>query len=1566
MNQFDNIAIFMLKKLRFLSEKVKPKDIALGIFNSIELSKMITHYDFLSNTKPKADIMLKIWTHILDLIFDLDSLSRPLSNLEKNTEFFYASPKSFSSISEAEESSEKSSLKSSIKSRKSSEKSEKFREKAEKLEKMASYENDENDENDENIKNIEKPNNNLPSFDNLMNKIEANSNLLPEKSPKVYSKEILPNTVEPFLEETEDKKIMTSPSAKAFIQNKLKRREVIQGKVIKEYSLNSLDRHSLLSDIDNNDELRSMNESEGGNLGNLGVISTENRIKRQETLMKTKSSILEQNFRNLEENEQKTDIFSKIIEILCVGMRENVRKSEIKELLDMKDELIFFNEEMFEDAEGEENNEDQEEILVLLTKKNKEVFNKIIEKLKKFFQKYPESCILLNAFSANLNKVLAHIFRILEVLQASSLNFILISPIESNEYLLKFCCEMLHYQYHSVSSLNISEFKALLINVLEFLLSRNQKCLCYLHVENLAENEEILHILKNFMKFGNLNVIFPRKELKNLLNKYKNHVELEPYGFEQQLFILSNKLTNMLRFVLSASKEMLLNIPYHFPKILKVFLRQNENLIEINQFDLNLNLDFSLEKINKIRYLQLLEIDFFHNFNDFHGFSLIKNPDLQQFFLKYLEHEFQTYFEKKLDQFKKTEIIGKLMEIIKRKEDIFTDEIKELQEKTSILNRSHEKTLKEEQEIKQNIDRLTEEIEHNKKDLEDIEISLKNHENKCLESYESYKAKKIEILNSLKNIEFDKEFLENSFEKSEIFQKYSNIFFILFKKAMNVIGSPLKREYDSVKSQIFALENEENDVLTQSLGVKCLGSREKIIEIFQNFDFIEHFPKNQLDRLMNFLDNKENFMSFFENPEISLNFKENRGISLYMKEKPEILIDSNENKELSKENRGLSFQLKIKPAISININEKPVNMYEDKEISPKLFSENRKDSLKKQEIIENLPNLKSEFSIKIQENEDIPNNFNKDPSISKQNSLLLPQISLRKGSIKKPNKQKSLSPHRISTLARENDDKFKEISIDPHDDYKDLSPKSYDLKILKNETQKNIILLLQNEILYAKFDQKLNNEKNEIIANMKRGKLEIEEKLRSNEVNTYKLSKYPLLLSEIQQKRQLSEQILAKSLTNFEIIGGLISNSREIINIGLEEHFPYFSQEKSKEELIFALIIYVTFILKYPSFFRKLLIQKSEGFFLINKEMQLFDYPIFSILKDFPIESLEKKPYSFDYLNILSIFDILIDFDALSILVIDPNDFFYEFLLKIRKNLICEEICEDNNSENNIIEALSKGFVLIVRNFTRKLFEMIEIIINWKFQKVLTKMFKNNKKDDTYDESHEYGPFGDIEIFGRNIVVHKAFRLVLIQQNEDFLKIQNNSLNKLLIMFADIEDRNLWEQAVSLKFSHRFESVERKSSIDQLFQKQTMNSHFENNENLYQEFLTEFKKINTIQEISTIDKLKSCYLIIRLKFLEDFLKNQKKIGFSREIQEICREIKKNVQKNTLKRPVILMEVKDKQRFQSLIDFMHIVKLTNYSLLDIIGNGYGFSDGVYLEILEWSLDGLQENSIELNV
>lgn len=1395
-DQFDNLAIFLIRKLKVASSKSNLNEIPIGISNTLELVKIITHYDLLSNAKSKPDLTLRTWTHLLDLVFDLDSLTRPLNELDRISEN-NLNMKSFSEITEESQESEASSerLISKEISRKIFDDNEELKENKGIEEFSEEAGNEEIHEKSKSNESHEKK----ESYDE--NKVES----LEEK--KIESIEVKTDREENTdleekaeLEEKERKNMeitSSSPSTKTYLQSKLKRREVIQGKVINEFSINSLDRQSLAS-LSEFDKEEGREASENFSPANNNTV--ENRIKKQEMLIKTKSNIFDENMRNLETKSAQTDIFSCLLGVLFSNFKDSLGKVELKSLMEKKEEFLFFNEEIFET--GEENDDEEQQMMVMLTRKKKGVFLKIFEKLKAYLSKNPSASIFLNGYSMNVVRCLSYAVKVLEVLQVSTLNLHLISQefnVETIEFLIQFSTEVLNYHYIKFSSFDLETIRSKMIEVVDIILSTSRRIVCYVPLELKREDvQENMGILRSLVYFFNINLLFSRKELKTLLSKYKNNSNLEPYSFEQQMYIISNKMANSLRFAIFSSKEDFPLMSSQFKTFQKVFLKPGNPIFEDLHVEFSLALELPIDKTNKISFVQYLEAEFAQSFKDFHGFSLRRNADFDKLLIKYIDGEMENFIERRLREWKQKEIPGKIIENFIKKEEQFKMELKELEEKLAMTTSTLESTIHEAAELKEKSAALTKEAESLKQHLDSSEKKLSEMDQSLVDLYANSKAKRIEILQRIRGIsEFDHEFLDGGFEKSDPFKSLAMAFYLIFKKASGEIGSPLKRELSIIKSQSMSPTFEENrddspglpggsvSQLSQKLTLKCLGNQQKLLEIFYSYDYQDMFPRSQLETI--------------------------------------------------------------------------------------------------------------------------------------ENAVEFPQ----------------------------------EISL--------------------NGTQTAVYELLRNELSCGMTEKELFLEKNKIVSDFRQIKAKFDEHEKQLEMISVKLSRTPGTISDYQLKKLSCEQILSKSTKNLTLIEGLMSNLREILNVALEMDFPYFSNESILVEIRFCLTLFIVFLLKYPSFYRRILLQKMETLLIINKDFHLLDYPLFSTLRDCTVEEIENQPLAFNFLNTVSVVEILSEFRELPLVIVDANGMYLEFL-KGKKNhnhsISIEEICEDSKTNTNILESVEKGRLLIIKDCNKSLFAKIQPLLTWMFDEMLNKVLKATLTSKTENSSSE--PDHLVEVLGRTLTVHRNFRLLLIFQNEEFLKSSFPELiSKSLILFTDIEDKKLWEQTFTLRLSQRMESVERKTMMDQLFVKTS--NHYKANEIIYMEFLQEFRKISSIQEISNGEKLRSNFAAIRGRFFEDFSKilrknpdNMKKSSINKEYLDVYKEIKKFVQHNILKKQANAFEIKDKSKFQGIVEFMHVVKLANFGMSQVIGNIYSFSDFLYLETLDHTITILRDNFIEFPV
>ena len=140
----------------------------------------------------------------------------------------------------------------------------------------------------------------------------------------------------------------------------------------------------------------------------------------------------------------------------------------------------------------------------------------------------------------------------------------------------------------------------------------------------------------------------------------------------------------------------------------------------------------------------------------------------------------------------------------------------------------------------------------------------------------------------------------------------------------------------------------------------------------------------------------------------------------------------------------------------------------------------------------------------------------------------------------------------------------------------------------------------------------------------------------------------------------------------------------------------------------------------------------------------------------------------------------------------------------------------------NIERALQEGNILVLRNYDIHALEQVMPIIEWKYKRMMkllrffisrskeeTKFTRSNKDSAANILKHEFIWNDDavvnfnektrkevtLNLNGKNIVVHKNFRLFCLSEQND-VTFSHSLFNKLIFMQIDIEDETFWKQTI--------------------------------------------------------------------------------------------------------------------------------------------------------------------------
>ena len=105
--------------------------------------------------------------------------------------------------------------------------------------------------------------------------------------------------------------------------------------------------------------------------------------------------------------------------------------------------------------------------------------------------------------------------------------------------------------------------------------------------------------------------------------------------------------------------------------------------------------------------------------------------------------------------------------------------------------------------------------------------------------------------------------------------------------------------------------------------------------------------------------------------------------------------------------------------------------------------------------------------------------------------------------------------------------------------------------------------------------------------------------------------------------------------------------------------------------------------------------------------------------------------------------------------------FLENFLILDGKTIIVEEFTINKNTEKNVIQALEKGFILLIKDYDDSLKVIVDEISSMKREKIL-KYYINEYvlkgKNEIYKEEKKQEVF----LFEKKIQVHSKFRMIIV------------------------------------------------------------------------------------------------------------------------------------------------------------------------------------------------------------
>ena len=295
------------------------------------------------------------------------------------------------------------------------------------------------------------------------------------------------------------------------------------------------------------------------------------------------------------------------------------------------------------------------------------------------------------------------------------------------------------------------------------------------------------------------------------------------------------------------------------------------------------------------------------------------------------------------------------------------------------------------------------------------------------------------------------------------------------------------------------------------------------------------------------------------------------------------------------------------------------------------------------------------------------------------------------------------------------------------------------------------------------------------------------------------LEEQPRLLSQINERVNYASQNISGLETSITRMTNLAQDIETIIKANFELNNPCAANKVLYAEYIRAAALYMTQCSKYSAQIRpnifKLILNN------MNSELDFNAHRLHSILQGegFLVDCLTKKiPMSLNFIDNISVFEMSFELNLQYPLVIDPSGLFLKYLhKKFAQKLILEQSMPSEATIANVLSAIEKGNAIVLVDFNKDLLNIIEPLLNWRFNQIISKLYNKHYYTDQNQEKKADGQESDDEVLivnqpndqfefnGVKCKVHPDFKLILLLQNKSF-HISKFFLEKVILQNKNI------------------------------------------------------------------------------------------------------------------------------------------------------------------------------------
>ncbi|KAL4475987.1 hypothetical protein ABPG72_007873 [Tetrahymena utriculariae] len=298
--------------------------------------------------------------------------------------------------------------------------------------------------------------------------------------------------------------------------------------------------------------------------------------------------------------------------------------------------------------------------------------------------------------------------------------------------------------------------------------------------------------------------------------------------------------------------------------------------------------------------------------------------------------------------------------------------------------------------------------------------------------------------------------------------------------------------------------------------------------------------------------------------------------------------------------------------------------------------------------------------------------------------------------------------------------------------------------------------------------------------------------------------------NEILHKLETAKKSYQNAFKNFRYINLLLCQLLKTIHYFRQECNPILTfQEGELAKYAYDIALYSLSALKYPSCYRENL------FDVLLQQNKKLNIPFYKILLDSPTAYLEQlingTDLGINIINEYSLINFLIGVDLLPLCITDETGGYLQYLQNVciqkqKRSMHIEYNTVDEDSLENVENAILKGSYLVLHNPDETLVDLIQPILQFKYKNLIKSLiqFKNLQNQQKLDELFTFNQ--------KRIKLHSQFRLIMITSSYSSFLIKSFNASSIFVHLS-FQDKKFFSSFVYDNILNTFYQAEKQKLI---------------------------------------------------------------------------------------------------------------------------------------------------------